>query len=111
MATGPRVIVEKRGAVFDDDEEDDDERDPVSAMDPDWKAYRYYESTNVLGRLYRAIDEKAFFEQMQKDSKSLVSRDPSRRTLMEKLWDYVKRETALVQWQEYADLAKDTREA
>ncbi|OCL01938.1 RdRP-domain-containing protein [Glonium stellatum] len=113
MATGPRVIVEKRGAVFndDDDGEEEDEKDPVSAMDPDGKSYRYYESNKVLGRLYRAIDEKAFFEQMQKDSKCLASRDPTRRSLMDKLWDYVRREAALVQWREYAGLAKESREA
>ncbi|KAF2814287.1 RNA-directed RNA polymerase [Mytilinidion resinicola] len=109
MATGPRVFVESKGAVLEDAEEDDDEVDPVRALDPDQRKFRYYESDNVLGRLYRAIDEAKFFEQMQKDSRTAKAKDP-RNSLMEKLLQHVKRETVGLQYLQYMDLARTLRE-
>ncbi|KAF2500834.1 RNA-directed RNA polymerase [Lophium mytilinum] len=109
MATGPRVFVESKGAVLEDADEDDEEIDPVRALDPDQRKFRYYESDNVLGRLYRAIDEAKFFEQMQKDSRTMKAKDP-KNSLMEKLLQHVKREAAGLQYAQYAELARTLRE-
>ncbi|KAF4305332.1 RNA-dependent RNA polymerase eukaryotic-type [Botryosphaeria dothidea] len=111
MASGPRVIVEKKGAVFQDDDEDDllDEDDAVGALDPDYKTFRYYESERVLGQLYRAIDEKKIFQEMQRyatETKSALGG----LNLMEQVWAYVLRETALIQWDDYQPLARNIRE-
>lgn len=111
MASGPRVIVEKKGAVFQDDDEDDllDEDDAVGALDPDYKTFRYYESERVLGQLYRAIDEKKIFQEMQRyatETKSALGG----LNLMEQVWAYVLRETALIQWDDYRPLARNIRE-
>lgn len=111
MATNPRVFVESKGAVLGHNEDDDDEVDPVSALDPDTRKYRYYESDKVLGKLYRAIDEAEFFEQMQRDSRSKTARDP-RNSLMEKLLQHVRRETLALglQYKHHMGLAKRLRD-
>ncbi|OAP64177.1 hypothetical protein AYL99_00149 [Fonsecaea erecta] len=36
--------------------------------------YRYYESTRILGRLYRAVNEDSFFEDLEDDTSSLFSK-------------------------------------
>ncbi|TKA75094.1 hypothetical protein B0A49_03357 [Cryomyces minteri] len=110
MAHGPRVLIEDGVALAAEAEEDDD--DPVSALDPDARPYRYYESNKVLGQLYRAIDEKSFFEEMQSQSRSSVTIKPGlgSQTLMDKLWDYVQRETSLIQWEHRMELAREIRE-
>jgi hypothetical protein len=114
MATGPRVFVESKGAVLEDAEDlDEDEVDPVSALDPDTRKYRYYESEKVLGKLYRAIDEAKFFGQMQRDSKSMKASDP-KKLLMRKLLKDVARETWELglpyDYENHADLARKLRE-
>ncbi|KAF2144749.1 uncharacterized protein K452DRAFT_285074 [Aplosporella prunicola CBS 121167] len=109
MASGPRVIVEKKGAVF-EEEEDDDEDDAIQVLDPDFKTYRYYESERALGQLYRAIDEKKFFEEMQARSKGRVELHGDKYDLMSEVWSYVVQETQLIQWESYSDLAREIRE-
>lgn len=110
MANGPRVIIEKKRVVFAEDDEDDlDDEDAVGALDPDFKVFRYYESERVLGQLYRAIDEKKIFEEMQHqmtETKSHLGGLP----LMDQVWAYVLRETALIQWEDYKPLARSIRE-
>ncbi|KAK5017650.1 hypothetical protein LTR60_001847 [Cryomyces antarcticus] len=110
MAHGPRVLIENGVALAAEAEEDDD--DPVSALDPDARPHRYYESNKVLGQLYRAIDEKSFFEEMQSQSRSSVAIEPGlgSQTLMDRLWDYVWRETLLIQWKHRIELAREIRE-
>ncbi|KAI4233718.1 MAG: hypothetical protein LQ349_004230 [Xanthoria aureola] len=106
QAPGPRVLIEKSIAIEADDEQDGDEDDDVVEEAP---ATRYYESTKVLGQLYRAIDEHAFFEQIQRQSRSM--RTSHRSSLAEQLWQYVRRETALMQYEHYLPFARDTRDA
>ena len=106
QAPGPRVLIEKSIVIEADDEQDGDEDDDVVEEAP---ATRYYESTKVLGQLYRAIDEHAFFEQIQRQSRSM--RTSHRSSLAEQLWQYVRRETALMQYEHYLPFARDTRDA
>ncbi|OCK84898.1 RdRP-domain-containing protein [Lepidopterella palustris CBS 459.81] len=109
MASDPRVIIEDKGILLEENEDEDD-KDPVSLLDPEWRTFRYYESQKALGRLYRAIDEKAFFQQMKRDSELSASRDPYNRSLMDKLWTYVQSESILIQWKQYADMARKIRQ-
>lgn len=111
MANGPRVIVEKKGAVFQDEDEDDllDDDDAVGALDPDFKTFRYYESERVLGQLYRAIDEKKIFQEMQRYATETKSHLGGL-NLMDQVWAYVLREAALIQWDGYKPLARSIKE-
>lgn len=60
MAPGPRVKIEERGIIFEPENlniiEPNDLR-RVGEPRPD----RYYESSNILGILYRSIDDVLFF--------------------------------------------------
>jgi hypothetical protein len=111
MATGPRVKIDQ-GITLDNAELliDDDEEDAIGDLDPDGKGYRYYESKKVLGRLYRAIDERSFFAELQEHSQRLSQTNASRKTPMKRLWDYVQRATDLIQWRHHEERARDIKD-
>ncbi|KAJ9647017.1 hypothetical protein H2199_002003 [Coniosporium tulheliwenetii] len=115
MAPGPRVRIEDKGAVFEDegDEEADDFEDPVRSLDPDSRPVRYYESDKVLGKLYRAIDERAILSAIQARSKTQAQAlaDATAASLMDKVWAHVKRNTALVQYAHHLSSAREMKEA
>ena len=114
MAPSPRVTVEKGSWVLEEKsprslaEEDED---PVSALDPDAKSYRYYESEKVLGKLYRAIDEKNFLAKLQRRARELEATDSFDQTLIHRLWAYVQSQTRLIQWDHYREWAHEIKEA
>jgi hypothetical protein len=110
MAPGPRYRVEKQGIQF-IEEEMEDEEDVVTALDPEGTQMRYYESPHVLGRLYRAIDEYDFLEELQKRSKTSPIAAGTGPTLIDQVWQYVLRQTRLVQWYHHKDHARDIKEA
>ncbi|KAB2574206.1 putative RNA-dependent RNA polymerase 2 [Lasiodiplodia theobromae] len=108
MATSPHVTVQRSGVAF-DEHDDDDDNDAVEALDPDLRSFRYYESEHVLGRLYRAIDEKKIFEDMHRHIQS-DHRVSAGVDVMTQVWMHVTRETALIQWEAYKPLAREIRE-
>ncbi|KKY27150.1 putative rna-dependent rna polymerase [Diplodia seriata] len=124
MATSPHVpVVRKDGVGFVDAadqhnaDDDDDDADAVEALDPDLRSYKYYESDRVLGRLYRAIDEKTIFEDMHRRLRNSTATTTTPRaaaddgtTLLSHIWNYILRETALIQWESYMPLAREIRE-
>ncbi|KAL1626681.1 hypothetical protein SLS54_002844 [Diplodia seriata] len=123
MATSPHVpVVRKDGVGFVDAaaehgaDDDDDDADAVEALDPDLRSYKYYESDRVLGRLYRAIDEKTIFEDMHRRLRTSTATTTPRAaaddgtTLLSHIWNYILRETALIQWESYMPLAREIRE-
>ena len=109
QAPGPRVLVEKtvsfEEAEADQPPDESDEVEELASYGPP-KAL-YYESDKVLGKLYRDIDEHKFFE----DIDSLSQRtELTSYSLIEAVWSYVKKKTALIQWQHYIEFAKDVKE-
>lgn len=114
MAPGPRVTVEKGIWALEEQSSQttpQEEEDPVSALDPDAKSYRYYESEKVLGKLYRAIDEKNFLAELQRRARELETTGYSNQALIHRLWVYVQRQTILVQWEHYRVWAREIKEA
>ncbi|KAL8876738.1 MAG: hypothetical protein Q9198_005119 [Flavoplaca austrocitrina] len=107
QAPGPRVLIAKSITMYGEDGQDGDE-DEIDVID-EAPATRYYESPKILGQLYRAIDEHVFFEQIQRQSRSM--RTSHRSSLAEQVWQYVRRETALMQYEHYLPFARDTRDA
>lgn len=106
MAPGPRVKVEANMAVLVEEEKNDNNSNDDE--DEDGKGlYRYYESTKVLGELYRAVDEYAFLKQMQSSMRKSGSRDPS---VLTSLWAYLERETDGFQWRHRIEDARDIRD-
>lgn len=92
MAPGPRIRVAESVEVLENedkymwgDEEDDEDARP---------SLRYYKSNRALGYLYRIIDEKEFLQDLQKAPEA---RQPAVNVL-QRLWEYVMRETAGFIW-------------
>ena len=105
-APGPHVIVEEReGICF---EERVDPGDVVEDEDDDFTKYRYYRSEKVLGKLYRAIDERKIFEGIKNRSANPeITRES---TLIDSAWKYVLEQCALIQWEHKLDWARDIRD-
>ena len=100
MAPSVSVKVEKgvkRPSDLSADESDEPQR------------FRYYEFQRVLGRLYRAINEDLFFEDLEDNTSSLFSRDSSD--------DVIRGLSRLAEgymegwnWQQYIDIAIEVKE-
>lgn len=71
--------------------------------------FRYYESKKVLGRLYRAIDEDLFFDNLEDDTSSIFSHESSDNVLRDllKLTEGYAKDR---QWQQYIDIAMEVKE-
>lgn len=107
QAPGPRVLIENSIKLEETEIQDDDDDDDVAEeMVP---ATRYYESQKVLGKLYRAIDESDFFTGIQRQSRA--AGQPQSLSLAERVWEYVRGQTAVMQYQHYLDFARDVKEA
>jgi len=111
MADGPQLVINEKGASFEEQtfDFDDDEDDPVADLDPDLRKRMYYESSNVLGLLYRNIDEFQFFKDMQEAGRHGLE-SAGLEPLMSRLWEYVERETQALQWEQYKEVAKEVKE-
>ena len=91
--------------------EQDDVDDDLEDSPFDTPGIRYYESQKVLGKLYRAIDEHKFFEEIQRQSGSLNGLRNHTRSLIDNIWQYVQEKTALIQWSHHTEFARDVRDA
>lgn len=106
-APGPHVKVEDtRGLSF----EEIDDRDPDDEVDDDddFSSYRYYESDKVLGKLYRAIDEREIFEHIK--HRSLHPDVSSKSTVIDAVWDHVRAQCALFQYSHKLEWARGIRD-
>ncbi|KAJ4365647.1 hypothetical protein N0V83_008267 [Neocucurbitaria cava] len=111
MAPGSNFVINKLGAAeLEELEQDDaDEPDVISILDADKFKPRYYRSDNVLGILYRDIDEKKFFDRMKHDFE-MFRRTWGGESLVQKLSRYVDRETSGILWDHHQDFAEELRE-
>lgn len=71
--------------------------------------YRYYESDRVLGKLYRAIDEDIFFEDLEDDTSSLFSKDASD-NVMREIWRWVRGAMRGRDVKQYLTVAQEVRD-
>ena len=107
LAPGPHVHIEKEKGIFLTQSHSVDP-DDVDDEDDDFTSYRYYESEKILGKLYRAIDEKEIFENIQQ--RALVEGVNSNSTIIDAVWDYVQSKCLLIQWDHKLEWARDIRE-
>ncbi|RDW85241.1 hypothetical protein BP6252_02831 [Coleophoma cylindrospora] len=109
MAPGPHVRIQPtHGLSFDEEPFNfaDDEQ-PVADDDEEAVEYRYYRSPKVLGKLYRAIDEREIFHKIHNDR--LHGRQ-SGLSFMDVVWKYVQRRCQLIQYQHKIPWARDIRD-
>jgi hypothetical protein len=108
MAPGPKVKIERMDdplSVVMHPAPEATVDDPVVALDPDEKKTRYYESPHILGKLYRLVDEKSFYEQLQNQAK-----DRHRGQLaMKSVLAYARRATEGFEFRQYLDEAREIR--
>jgi hypothetical protein len=110
MAPGPRVkiaesielLLNERSHTYDDDDDNDGDGDDDRANNR--PLIRHYRSENVLGQLYRSIDETSFLDDLQR-----LPRD-DKSSLLGELWRFVKNETAGFIWDHHIDTGKDIQE-
>lgn len=105
MAPGPRVKIEDKTelimSIVNSLEQDDDDADEPPQT-------RYYMSREVIGQLYRAIDETAFIDELRDTAK--VDSTPNAPDIFKALWLYVQRETTGFQWAHHTSAAKEVKE-
>jgi hypothetical protein len=107
MASGPRVQIDNNVDFL--DEQDDSPEDVVSELATKMK---YYESQNVLGKLYRAIDEQKFLMDLRGLSRVSTQRQgmgPSD-DLLQLVWNFIEEQTTLIQWDHHREFARNLRE-
>lgn len=82
------------------------EPDERNDEDDDFTTYRYYESNKVLGKLYRAIDERKIIEEIKdREARGIASVS----TLIEVVWSMVQQECSLIQWEHLKEWAWEKR--
>ncbi len=111
QAPGPRVLIEKAIKVENLELGEEDADDDLEESPSETRRTRYYESHKVLGKLYRAIDEHKFFEEVQRQSTSNNGIRNHTRSLIDAVWRYVQKQTALIQWSHFLEFARDVRDA
>jgi hypothetical protein len=105
-APGPHVFIEKGGIQFDSATFED----PVEIEDEDdeYSSYRYYESENIIGKLYRAINEHEIFEQIQ--ARADVKNNAQKSSVIDEVWKYVQKRVVGIQWEYLMNDAADIRD-
>ncbi len=91
--------------------DESDDEDVLNALTGRLNQPKYYASEKVLGKLYRAIDERAVFSELQEQSSSLVKANPASQTVLQKIWAYVENATKVIQWEHHTDWARGVQEA
>ncbi|MCJ1227023.1 hypothetical protein MMC12_003678 [Toensbergia leucococca] len=108
QAPGPRLLIEEDIKLVEEDLDRSEARNEIDdILDNDQSQMRYYKSQKALGKLYRAIDEKEFCEQIKTQSLS----SGNRRSIIDTVWKWVQEQTTLIQWKHLTDLAMDIKEA
>lgn len=117
MASGPRVLIQEEISLHSPlSDIDDDIDDSEETMMP--KA-RYYESSKVLGKLYRAIDEHKIFLEIHRPLTAPASRHSfsanktvDARSALDLVWEYIHSKTPLVTgWSNYSTFAISAKRA
>ncbi len=111
MAPGPHVAVQKdKPLSFDARPEYNDGND-----DDDFSAYKFYESEKILGKLYRAIDERDVFNGVQQQGPPQCVNEVDRArhsasSVLEVVWAYVQHRCQAIQWEHHLDRARGIRD-
>lgn len=107
MAPGPHVTIDSLEASLQFVQQDEkNPHDPVATLDPDQRKIVYYKSDKVLGRLYRMIDEKGFYDQLRASTHADAEPQAS---VLDRVLDYVLTASEGIIFTHYVDIAKDIR--
>ena len=104
MTPGPSVKMLEEKPVFENSEENVD-------PDEEFNVFTYYPSKKILGKLFRAIDERSIFENIQQnklDPSSDQTLDPGR-SVATGVWSYVIDCYPEIPWHDHLDRARSIR--
>jgi RNA dependent RNA polymerase len=112
MAPGPKVDISKATDVSDllDREYDRKTEEPLDAfqaLDQTDRPVKYYQSENVLGKLYRLIDERIFYQNIRKMSKE---KSKIHTYILRNALQYVLRKTHAIQYKHHKTVALEIRD-
>jgi hypothetical protein len=111
MAYGPRIYIDS-SLDLDLNQDVRDEGDAFAVLDQDDRKIQYYESQNVLGKLYRAIDDKKFLRAIESRSKPKHKQDRTATSqLLKSALDIVLQKTQHVKWRHHLKEAQEIRNA
>ncbi|KFY03027.1 hypothetical protein V490_00321 [Pseudogymnoascus sp. VKM F-3557] len=111
MAPGPHVHVQNdKPLSFDTSPEPGFCQD-----DDDVSGHKYYKSDKILGKLYRAIDEREVFGSVQQEGLSAYMSEVNKKrssvsSVLENVWDYVQYRCQAIQWKHHLDRAWGIRD-
>jgi hypothetical protein len=110
MAPGPHVQIEKmEGITFNDIQEPED----LGDEDEERASHKFYESKKILGKLYRAIDERKVFEEMQYNARLAKMDNPWGSSVLGNVWRFVQEQVSPatdIHWSDHLEWARDVRE-
>ena len=111
LATGPHAVIEKNKPLSfmakSDAQDDEEEAGP---------GYKFYESDKLLGRLFRAIDERQFLSSVQDEADAGLSRPPSRaQSILKPVWKHIQRQCLvrgceMPDWRRHVSRARGIRD-
>ncbi|KAF4629048.1 hypothetical protein G7Y89_g9100 [Cudoniella acicularis] len=107
MAPGPHLRIEKNTGLSFDVAEYQDPRERWDENE-DNKGYRFYESNKILGKLYRAIDERAVLQQIYQ--REFEGEMAARSPVIDGVWTYVKQKCRLILWEHHKEWAREIRD-
>lgn len=108
MAPGPRVKVEQKIGILEDEESNADEDEDDESIGAQ-KKWRFYESNKITGKMYREIDEKNFFGEIQRRAREVERSASMTMTAMDEVYSYVKQETMLISYSHHYQWARDLK--
>ncbi|KAK5125105.1 hypothetical protein LTR85_000779 [Meristemomyces frigidus] len=110
MANSPRVFVDEKGYTGHEDNEAEGDG-TVRALADAQPPRRYYESKKVLGKLFRAIDERVFMANMQRQHRAAIGGAQPTTDVMVALLAYMKRCASqyLIMYSHHEELARNIR--
>lgn len=85
-----------------------EESQPRDTEDP--RGHRYYNSDRALGQLYRAIDEDAFFADLEEDTDGSIFGRVSNENVLLEIWAFVESEMESMEWSKYLAEAGEIKE-
>lgn len=111
MAPGPHVLVQNNKPL----EFDAPPKPELFQDDDDVAGYKYYRSEKILGKLYRAIDEREVFGSVQKEGLLASLNEVDKRTIsvstvLEGIWNYVQYRCQAIAWKHHLDRARGIRD-
>lgn len=108
MAFGPDTVIQKDKPVsFSETPQNDPNTIDEDEDEDNRPQYRFYESTQILGKLFRRINERDVFQNIQQRIKPLTK---SKESVIQAIWNYVVDFSPSIDWSPHMARARGIRD-